>query len=90
VTEGAIPFAAADPIRVIPSLIAGSATAGALCVALGAGTSAPHGGILVFALAARPLALVVAVAAGVLVSAAAVLALKALRRRAATAPASPP
>lgn len=47
ITEGAIPFAAADPFRVIPSIMAGSAVAGALSMALGATLRAPHGGIFV-------------------------------------------
>lgn len=47
ITEGAIPFAAADPIRVIPSIMAGSAIAGALSMAFGIGLRAPHGGIFV-------------------------------------------
>lgn len=47
ITEGAIPFAAADPVRVIPSLIAGSAVAGALAMIFGIGLPAPHGGIFV-------------------------------------------
>jgi fructose PTS system EIIBC or EIIC component len=47
ITEGAIPFAAADPARVIPSIIVGSAIAGALTMAFGIGLSAPHGGIFV-------------------------------------------
>jgi PTS system fructose-specific IIC component len=47
VTEGAIPFAARDPLRVIPSLIAGSAVAGALCMAMGVQLRVPHGGIFV-------------------------------------------
>lgn len=47
VTEGAIPFAARDPLRVIPSLIAGSAVAGAVCMALGVAQRVPHGGIFV-------------------------------------------
>lgn len=50
ITEGAIPFAAADPLRVIPSMIAGSATAGALAMAFGCSISAPHGGIFVVGL----------------------------------------
>jgi PTS system fructose-specific IIC component len=45
ITEGAIPFAARDPVRVIPALVAGSATAGALSLGLGASTVVPHGGI---------------------------------------------
>lgn len=47
ITEGAIPFAAADPIRVIPSLVVGSAVAGALAMAFHIGLPAPHGGIFV-------------------------------------------
>ncbi|SDH72493.1 PTS fructose transporter subunit IIABC [Alteribacillus bidgolensis] len=47
ITEGAIPFAAADPGRVIPSIIAGSATAGAFAMLFGNGLPAPHGGIFV-------------------------------------------
>lgn len=47
ITEGAIPFAAADPIRVIPSMIVGSATAGALAMAFSTSINAPHGGLFV-------------------------------------------
>ncbi|QPA32415.1 PTS fructose transporter subunit IIABC [Thermaerobacillus caldiproteolyticus] len=47
ITEGAIPFAAADPVRVIPSIIVGSAIAGALTMLFGIGLPAPHGGIFV-------------------------------------------
>ncbi|WP_158736542.1 PTS fructose transporter subunit IIABC [Alteribacillus sp. YIM 98480] len=47
ITEGAIPFAAADPGRVIPSIIAGSATAGAFAMLFGNGLPAPHGGVFV-------------------------------------------
>jgi PTS system fructose-specific IIC component len=47
ITEGAIPFAAADPIRVIPSIMTGSAVAGALSMLFGATLRAPHGGIFV-------------------------------------------
>lgn len=47
ITEGAIPFAAADPLRVIPSIMAGSAVAGALSMAFGVQLKAPHGGIFV-------------------------------------------
>ena len=46
ITEGAIPFAARDPMRVIPSAMAGSAVAGAISLGLGAGSIVPHGGIL--------------------------------------------
>ena len=48
ITEGAIPFAAADPIRVIPSIMIGSAVTGALSMAFKATLSVPHGGIFVF------------------------------------------
>ncbi|GBF10036.1 PTS fructose transporter subunit IIC [Tepidibacillus sp. HK-1] len=47
ITEGAIPFAAADPLRVIPSIVAGSAVTGALSMLFGATLRAPHGGIFV-------------------------------------------
>jgi fructose PTS system EIIBC or EIIC component len=47
ITEGAIPFAAADPLRVIPSLMAGSGVAGALTMMFGIGLRAPHGGVFV-------------------------------------------
>ena len=47
ITEGAIPFAAADPIRVIPSIMTGSAITGALSMLFGVGLKAPHGGIFV-------------------------------------------
>ncbi|TKC19515.1 PTS fructose transporter subunit IIABC [Robertmurraya kyonggiensis] len=50
ITEGAIPFAAADPVRVIPSLMAGSAVAGALSMLFGIGLRAPHGGLFVIPL----------------------------------------
>ncbi len=48
ISEGSIPFAAADPLRVIPSMMVGGAVTGALCEALGVGSRAPHGGIFVF------------------------------------------
>lgn len=47
ITEGAIPFAAADPIRVIPSMMIGSGVAGAIALGLGSSINAPHGGIIV-------------------------------------------
>ncbi|MEW9053134.1 MAG: fructose-specific PTS transporter subunit EIIC [Neobacillus sp.] len=50
ITEGAIPFAAADPVRVIPSLMAGSAVAGALSMMFSIGLRAPHGGVFVIPL----------------------------------------
>jgi fructose PTS system EIIBC or EIIC component len=82
ITEGAIPFAAADPVRVIPSMMVGSATTGALSMAFGATSRAPHGGIWVVGLIGRPGLYVVAIAGGVIVSAGCVLAAKSLRRKA--------
>ncbi|TWP46782.1 PTS fructose transporter subunit IIBC [Lentzea tibetensis] len=79
ITEGAIPFAAADPLRVIPSIMLGSAVTGALSMSFGATLRAPHGGIFVLPLIGSPLLFVVALLAGVLVSTAAVIGLKQLR-----------
>ncbi|MFV0238615.1 MAG: fructose-specific PTS transporter subunit EIIC [Lacrimispora sphenoides] len=74
ISEGAIPFAAADPIRVIPSCIVGSAIAGGLSMALGCTLRAPHGGIFVLPTIGNPLgyllAIVIGSAAGCLVMAA--------------------
>ena len=71
ITEGAIPYAASDPIRVIPSCMVGSAVAGAVSSLLGCACPAPHGGIFTFAVVTNPLgyigALVVGSVAGALV-----------------------
>ena len=67
ITEGAIPYAAADPLRVIPSCIAGSAVAGGLSMAFGCTLRAPHGGIFVFPVVGNVLFYVMALAAGALV-----------------------
>lgn len=69
VTEGAIPFAAADPLRVLPSCIAGSAIAGALSMGLGCTLMAPHGGIFVFPVVGNPLMYLAALVAGTLAAA---------------------
>ncbi|MFD2173209.1 PTS fructose-like transporter subunit IIB [Rhodobacter lacus] len=79
ITEGAIPFAAKDPARVIPSIIVGSAVAGALSMGLGCQLMAPHGGIFVLAIpnAVTHLAAYAgAVVAGTLVTTALLVALK--------------
>jgi len=76
ITEGAIPFAAADPLRVIPSIMAGSALTGALVMAFGCELRAPHGGIWVVGLISNPVMFVVAIAAGTALAAALVTALK--------------
>lgn len=64
ITEGAIPFAAQDPIRVIPSCIIGSAIAGGLSMAFGCTLRAPHGGIFVFPTIGNAFMYLVSVAAG--------------------------
>ncbi len=68
ITEGAIPFAASDPLRVIPACVAGSALAGALSMAFGCTLMAPHGGIFVFPTVTNPLLYLVALVAGSAVS----------------------
>ncbi|RBW71041.1 PTS fructose transporter subunit IIABC [Bacillus taeanensis] len=69
ITEGAIPFAAADPGRVIPSAVAGSAVAGALSMMFGVGLPAPHGGIFVIPVVENPLMYVVSIVIGSIVTA---------------------
>ncbi|GHB41826.1 PTS lactose transporter subunit IIC [Streptomyces xanthochromogenes] len=81
VTEGAIPFAAADPLRVIPSAMAGGAVTGALSMAFGCTLRAPHGGIFVVPLIGNALLYLLAIVAGTVVSAALVVLLKGLRKQ---------
>ena len=69
ITEGAIPYAAADPVRVIPSCMIGSALAGALSMAFGCTLMAPHGGIFVFPVVGNAAMYVVALVAGTVVGA---------------------
>ena len=64
ISEGAIPFAASDPLRVLPSCIIGSAAAGALSMAFGCTLMAPHGGIFVFLTVGHPLLYLVSLAVG--------------------------
>lgn len=78
VSEGAIPFAAADPFRVIPSMMLGGATAGAVSMALSTGVRAPHGGIFVVFAYDPWWALFLSLAVGVAVSTLAVIAAKQL------------
>ncbi|MEU7333000.1 PTS fructose transporter subunit IIABC [Streptomyces parvus] len=82
ITEGAIPFAAADPLRVIPSVMAGGAVTGALSMAFGATLRAPHGGVFVVPLIGEPFLYLLAIAAGTLVATALVVLLKGARRAA--------
>lgn len=70
ITEGAIPFAAANPKAVIPSIIAGSAIAGALVGLFGAASPAPHGGLFVIPLMSGWLGFIIALAVGTVVTAA--------------------
>ncbi|WP_129260477.1 fructose-specific PTS transporter subunit EIIC [Streptomyces sp. M3] len=87
ITEGAIPFAAADPLRVIPSVMAGGAVTGALSMAFGCTLRAPHGGVFVVPLIGEPFLYLLAIAAGTAVSTALVVVLKGMRRTPAPAPA---
>ncbi|MCO4238280.1 PTS fructose transporter subunit IIABC [Pseudarthrobacter raffinosi] len=86
ISEGAIPFAAADPLRVIPASMLGGAVTGAISMAAAVGSKAPHGGIFVFFAIDNFLMFVVAIAAGTIVTALAVIGLKrwAVREPAAT------
>ncbi|WP_142059090.1 MULTISPECIES: fructose-specific PTS transporter subunit EIIC [unclassified Pseudarthrobacter] len=76
ISEGAIPFAAADPLRVIPASMVGGALTGALCMAFNVTSQAPHGGIFVFFAIGNLLMFVLSIIAGTIVSALAVVALK--------------
>ncbi|GAA1055950.1 PTS lactose transporter subunit IIC [Agromyces luteolus] len=76
ISEGAIPFAAADLFRVIPAMILGGAVAGAICMGMGVTSQAPHGGIFVFFAIGNLLWFVLAIVAGAVVGALVVIALK--------------
>jgi PTS system fructose-specific IIC component len=80
ITEGAIPFAAGDPLRVIPSIMTGSAVAGGLSMLFGCTLRAPHGGIFVVPLIGNPFLYLLAIAAGTVVACAMVIALKSTKR----------
>lgn len=67
ITEGAIPFAASDPLRVIPACVAGSALAGGISMAMGCTLRAPHGGIFVFPVVGHVGGYLLALAAGAVV-----------------------
>ena len=81
ISEGAIPFAAADPTRVIASSVVGSAVTGGLAMLFGATLRAPHGGIWVLPLIGNFLLFLVALVVGVLVMAAIVVTLKSMGER---------
>ncbi|GAB5079322.1 PTS fructose transporter subunit IIABC [Arthrobacter sp. AD-310] len=76
ISEGAIPFAAADPLRVIPASMIGGALTGALTMAFGVTSQAPHGGIFVFFAIGNVVMFIISIIAGAVVSALAVIALK--------------
>jgi fructose PTS system EIIBC or EIIC component len=80
ISEGAIPFAAADPLRVIPSMMLGGATTGAIVAASGIELRAPHGGVFVFFAISNFLLFLLALAIGTVVGAAAVTIAKSIGR----------
>ncbi|MCY0932239.1 fructose-specific PTS transporter subunit EIIC [Streptomyces sp. H27-H1] len=80
ISEGAIPFAAADPLRVIPASMVGGAVTGALSMAFECTLRAPHGGIFVIPLIGNPLLYLIAIAAGTATSAGLVILLKGMRK----------
>ena len=81
ISEGAIPFASADPARVIPSTIVGGALAGAISMSAHVASPAPHGGIWIIGLAQNPLMFLAAVVAGTVVSALVYVVLKSVGAR---------
>ncbi|MES4900987.1 MULTISPECIES: fructose-specific PTS transporter subunit EIIC [unclassified Streptomyces] len=82
ISEGAIPFAAADPLRVIPSSMVGGAVTGALSMLFDCTLRAPHGGIFVVPLIGQPFLYLLAIVAGTAVSAGLVIVLKGMRKTA--------
>ena len=76
ITEGAIPFAAGDPVRVIPSIIAGSMIASVIAILMGVGDQAPHGGPIVLPVVSHRVAYVIAILCGTLVTALCITLLK--------------
>ncbi|HTW13542.1 MAG TPA: fructose-specific PTS transporter subunit EIIC [Nocardioides sp.] len=87
ITEGAIPFAAADPLRVIPGIMLGSAVTGGMSMALDVSVRAPHGGIFVIFAVDNVIWFFGSLAVGVVVGAIAVIALKSIGRSPAAVPA---
>ncbi|MFB6517387.1 fructose-specific PTS transporter subunit EIIC [Streptomyces sp. NPDC056401] len=81
ISEGAIPFAAADPLRVIPASMVGGAVTGALSMAFECTLRAPHGGIFVIPLIGNPLLYLIAIAAGTATTAGLVILLKGMRKQ---------
>jgi fructose-specific phosphotransferase system IIC component len=81
ITEGAIPFAAADPLRVIPCIVLGSSTAAAIAMLGGVGDQAPHGGPIVLPVIQNRLMYIVAIVVGTLVTSLAINTLKSLTEK---------
>ncbi|MDQ0775237.1 PTS system fructose-specific IIC component [Streptomyces aurantiacus] len=82
ITEGAIPFAAADPLRVIPASMAGGAVTGALTMTFGSTLRAPHGGVWVTFLIGSPFLYLLAILVGTAITAGLVIVLKGMRKQA--------
>ena len=76
ISEGAIPFASADPLRTIPAFVVGSAVSGALSMLFNCTLMAPHGGIFVIATIGHPVKYLLAIVIGAMVSAAIMAMLK--------------
>lgn len=92
ISEGAIPFAASDPLRVLPASMLGGVVTGALSMAWGVTSAAPHGGIWIFAVIGNLLGFVGAIVIGMVITAVTVVALKRVgkaRERVAVADAQP-
>ncbi|MEZ5339185.1 MAG: PTS fructose transporter subunit IIC [bacterium] len=81
ITEGAIPFAAADPLKVIPSIIVGSMTAATIAMLGGVGNHAPHGGPIVLPVVDNKLMYIIAIIVGTFVTALMINTLKAISQR---------
>jgi fructose-specific phosphotransferase system IIC component len=69
ITEGAIPFAAGDPVRVIPCIMIGSMVSSTIAMCFGVGDPAPHGGLIVTPVIEKPLPYLIAIVCGVVVTA---------------------
>ncbi|MED5815669.1 fructose-specific PTS transporter subunit EIIC [Mycolicibacterium sp. 050232] len=89
ISEGAIPFAAADPLRVIPSMMLGGAVTGGMVMAFDVTLKAPHGGIFVFFAIGNLLWFLVALAVGTVIAALAVITAKQFAKPAVTTPETP-
>lgn len=83
ITEGAIPYAASDPLRVIPSCMVGAGVSGAVCALFNCACPAPHGGIFTFAVVEHPLGYVISLIAGSVAGALMLAVLKKNRNKAA-------